>query len=525
MTMALHRAVQLYPDRTATVFGERTRSYRESLDRVARLASALRSLGIQSGDRVALLAFNSDRYHEYLLAVPWTGAVVVPVNIRWSQSEIAYSLRESDARVLLVDDAFAPIAAALKADCTGITSVIFCGDGERPVGLQDYEELIAGADPIPDTRRGGDDLYGVFYTGGTTGLPKGVMLSHANVLASSTGVIVAGDVATRAGRTLHAAPLFHGAGLAMWSIGLLLGSTHAFVPSFTPAGVARAIEQHGITDVLLVPTMIQMLIDSPDTADADLTSLRRLQYGASAISEAVLDRARNALPGVGFVQAYGMTELAPAISLLTPEDHDQPHLRRSAGRAVAHAEVRIVDSAGQEVPRGAVGEVAVRGDSVMIGYWNRPEDTAAAIRDGWMHTGDAAYMDEAGVIYIVDRIKDMIITGGENVFSAEVENALAKHDRVATCAVIGVPDTRWGERVHAVVVLTSGTTITPSELTDFCRQRIANYKVPRSVSFTDSMPLSGAGKILKRELRQQFIASNAEYDDMLIDATSPTTVG
>ncbi|MFD6195248.1 long-chain-fatty-acid--CoA ligase [Mycobacteriaceae bacterium NPDC060252] len=525
MTMALHRAVQLYPDRPATIFGERGCSYRESFDRVARLASALRSLGIGSGDRVALLAFNSDRYHEYLLAVPWSGAVVVPVNIRWSHSEIAYSLRESDARILLVDDAFAPMAATLRAECPGITEVVFCGDAERPAGLRDYEELIDGASPMEDARRSGDDLYGVFYTGGTTGLPKGVMLSHKNVLSSSTGAIVAGDLATRAGRTLHAAPLFHLAGIASWSMGLLLGSTHAFVPGFTPAGVAKAIERHAITDVLLVPTMIQMLIDSPDAAGLDLTSLRRLLYGASVISEAVLDRAAKALPGVGFVQAYGMTELAPAVSLLMPEDHDQRHLRRSAGRAIAHVEVRIVDPVGQQVPRGEVGEITARGDGVMLGYWKRPEDTATAIRDGWMHTGDAGYMDEAGFIYVVDRIKDMIITGGENVFSAEVENALSEHERVATCAVIGVPDTRWGERVHAVVVLKPGIAVAPAELTEFCRGRIANYKVPRSISFTDSMPLSGAGKVLKRELRQQFVETHTEQSGISSGAASPTRIG
>jgi acyl-CoA synthetase (AMP-forming)/AMP-acid ligase II len=502
MTMALHRAAQLYPDRPSTVFADRTRSYGESFSRIARLAGALRALGVSDGDRVGILALNSDRYHECMLAVPWAGATIVPVNTRWSPSEISYSLRDSGTRVLLADDAFASMTTALRAEWDGIATLIFCGDGEQPAGLLDYEELITSAEPVEDARRGGDDLYGVYYTGGTTGVPKGVMLSHTNVLSSTTGVIMTGEFVTRGGRMLHAAPLFHVADLSAWTVGLVFGSTHVFVPSFTPAGVARAIEQHAITDTLLVPTMVQMLIDAPEAATADLTSLRHLHYGASGISDGVLQRARKALPGTGFIQAYGMTELAPVITLLTPKDHDQPTLRRSAGRAAAHVEVRIVGSDGHELPRGTVGEVAARGDSVMLGYWNRPEDTAAAVRDGWMHTGDGAYMDDTGYVYIVDRIKDMIITGGENVYSAEVENALSQHEHVAICAVIGLPDERWGERVHAVVVLKPGTQVAPAELTDFCRRHIANYKVPRSVTFVDSMPMSGAGKVLKRELRR-----------------------
>jgi acyl-CoA synthetase (AMP-forming)/AMP-acid ligase II len=250
--------------------------------------------------------------------------------------------------------------------------------------------------------------------------------------------------------------------------------------------------------------MIQMLVDDPGVADTDMSSLLHLVYGASPISEAVLERARKVFPAAGFTQAYGMTELSPCATLLTPADHDNPALHRSAGRAAPHVEVRIVDPNDMEVPRGEVGEVIVRGDNVMLGYWNRPEDTAAAVRDGWMHTGDGGRMDENGYLFIVDRIKDMIITGGENVYSAEVENALAGHPAVAACAVIGVPDPDWGERVHAVVVLLPGQQATAEDVRAHCKTLIAGYKAPRSVDFVDALPMSGAGKILKRDLRERY---------------------
>ena len=261
---------------------------------------------------------------------------------------------------------------------------------------------------------------------------------------------------TPGGRLLHAAPMFHLADGAAWVARNVVGGTHVIVPMFTPAGVADAMARHEVTDVLLVPTMIQMLVDAPEAAEADLTHLRNLIYGASPISEAVLERAAKRLPAAEFTQAYGMTELSPVATLLSPADHAVDRLRRSAGRAAPHSEVRIVDEEDREVPRGTVGEIVCRGPHVMLGYWNRPEETLTALRGGWMHTGDGGRMDDEGYVYVVDRIKDMIVSGGENVYSVEVENALAKHPDVASCAVIGVPDDEWGERVHAVVVPAAG---------------------------------------------------------------------
>jgi acyl-CoA synthetase (AMP-forming)/AMP-acid ligase II len=334
------------------------------------------------------------------------------------------------------------------------------------------------------------------------------MLSHTNLVMSSLGMMATAQLMTSGGRCLFAAPLFHIAGFAVWVALGLVGGTHVILPGFAAHSVLAAVELHRITDTLLVPTMLQMVVDHPAVGDYDLSSLRTLIYGASPISEALLDRAQALLPGVRFIQGYGMTELASAVTLLLPEDHG-PEGRasgrlRSAGRPAAHAEVRVVDDNDIELPRGAVGEIAVRGRSVMLGSWRRQSETAVALRGGWMHTGDGGYMDHAGYVYIVDRMKDMIVSGGENVYSAEVENALHRHPAVAASAVIGVPDPNWGERVHAVVVLQPGVSASADELRAHCKQFIAGYKAPRSVEFVEALPLSAAGKVLKHELRRPY---------------------
>lgn len=498
LTQALHRAVQQTPGEPATIFNGRTRTWAECAERVARFAAALRALGVGSGDRVGILAHNSDAYHEFLLAVPWADAVAVPINTRWSATEIAFVLRESGTAVLVVDDAFAPMVPELARDAPGFSVVRL---GSLPQEAPELEALIAGHAPIPDARRGGDALAAIYYTGGTTGTPKGVMLSHANLLVSALGSAATETFVVPGGRVLHAAPMFHLADGASWVARNMLGGTHVIVPAFSPAEVARAIEEHQVTDLVLVPTMIQLLVDSPDAARHDLRSLRRLLYAGSPISEAVLARATKRLPATEFTQLYGMTELSPVTSVLTPADHAVPALRRAAGRAAPHAEIRVVDADDREVPVGTVGEVVSRGAHVMLGYWNRPKETEQALRGGWMHTGDGGYLDENGYLFVVDRIKDMIVTGGENVYSAEVENALAQHPAVRACAVIGVPDDKWGERVHAVVVLADGATADLETLREHCARYIARYKTPRSVEFADALPLSGAGKILKQELR------------------------
>jgi len=503
LTQPLHRNLQQDPDGIATVYGDRVRTWAESADRIARLGAGLTELGVGAGDRVAILSLNSDRYHEFLLATWWIGAVVNPINVRWSPAEIAYSLEDSGTRVLLIDDTFLPALPAVRAAAPVVTTVVHCGEADTPEGLTPFESLL-GHGTVGDLRVGGDTLAGIFYTGGTTGFPKGVMLSHTNMVTSSLGSQATGNFLVPGGRLLHAAPMFHLADIAAWLGRNLVGGTHVIVPMFTPDGVADAIQKHQITDSLLVPTMLQLLVDSPALKQADVSSLQKIIYGASPISEGLLDRVARAFPTASLSQAYGMTELAPVATMLSPEAHADPVLRRSAGRAAPHSEVRIVDADGIEVPRGTVGEIAVRGGHVMLGYWNKPEETAAAVRDGWMHTGDGGRMDEAGYVFIVDRIKDMIVSGGENVYSAEVENAVATHPSVAACAVIGVPDPEWGERVHAVVVLQPGTSLDIEGLREHVKDRIAGYKAPRSLELMDALPMTGAGKILKRELRAKY---------------------
>jgi acyl-CoA synthetase (AMP-forming)/AMP-acid ligase II len=505
LTQGLHRSLQTTPDRTATIFGQRVRTFREQADRVARLAGGLRALGVGVGDRVGILALNSDRYAEYLLAVPWAGGVLNPVNIRWSAAEIAYSLNDSATYCLLIDDPFVATAEVLRQSCPDLRWLVYCGEKSTPDGMVNYKELVAAHQPVCDARRCGDDLAGIFYTGGTTGFPKGVMLSHRNMMTSALGSAATGQILPEGSVLLHAAPMFHLADLAMWTVQTIRGGTHVMIPAFKSNAVWAAIRDYKVTDVLLVPSMIQMLIDDPTMSEYDVSSLRRILYGASPISQGLLTRVMQLLPEVQFTQGYGTTEAAPMVSLLSHKDH---HGRRltSAGRAAPHAEIRVIDECGRAATTETVGEICVRGDNIMRGYWNRPDETAAVLVDGWYHTGDAGYLDAEGFLHIVDRIKDMIITGGENVYSAEVENALSTHPSVAASAVIGLPSDQWGETVHAVVVAAPDAHIDTGDLQTHVKARLANYKVPRSLDIVEQLPLSGAGKVLKRQLREDVLS-------------------
>ena len=508
LTQSLKRAMQVNRDGLATICAGRRWNWTEFGARSAKLAGALRGLGIKDGERAAILALNSDRYLEYFYAVPWAGGVFVRINTRLAPPEIAFWLNDSGSEILFVDDAFLAPLEALEGKLETVRTVIYLGDGDTPAGMLNYEEILAAAPAVDDALRGYDDLAGLYYTGGTTGRSKGVMLSHRNLVSNALNVIPAFGF-KHGTNWLHAAPMFHIAdGLAAFGMTMVAGH-HVFIPSFTPEVSLEAIERHRVTNALFVPTMVNMLVNHPDIANYDLSSIKSIVYGASPMPEAVIMRAMEVMPDCEFTHAYGQTECAPLVTMTGPEFHvlEGPNAGKfkAAGQAVLGVEVRIVDDNDTEVPRGTVGEICCRGPNVMLGYWQQPELTAETLRGGWMHSGDGGYMTEDGFVYVVDRIKDMIISGGENVYSAEVENAVYQHPAVAECAVIGIPSERWGEAVHAIVRLKDGAAADAEALIAHCRALIAGFKCPRSVAFRDQpMPLSGAGKILKTELREPY---------------------
>jgi acyl-CoA synthetase (AMP-forming)/AMP-acid ligase II len=505
LTQGLHRALQRHPHKTALQHladgGERHWTFAEYTDQVARLAAALQARGVAGGDRIALLAPNNDRLVIVLMACWWLGAVPCPMNTRWSLPELRFALADCGATLLVADSPFEPQAAELAQ----VTRVALCAE---------IADEAARLDQIDDTRTGGDALAAILYTGGTTGRSKGVMLSHLNFWSASM---------TRGAElnnppdsvSLLVAPLFHVAGLGRLVGQSIVGGTCVTMPQFRADAVLAAIERHRITDTIVVPTMLQALLDAPGFDATKLQSLNRIAFGAAPMPPDLLDRALDAWPEAEFFQAYGLTETAGAVCINLPTNHRrearEQGLLRSVGRAGLGAEIRVVDEQGRDVPRGEVGEIIVRGPMVTRGYWNLPEASAQALQkapnEGWFHTGDGGRMAEDGHLFIADRLKDMVITGGENVYPAEVEAVLRGHPAVSEAAVIGLPDARWGETVHAVVVLKPGVDVDPAAVPEtlqaWCRTQLAGYKCPRSFSVRQDMPLSAAGKVLKTALRTE----------------------
>ena len=505
VTQAVHRGVQMRAGSAAVVGENGERTWRQWRDDIASLAAGLRAQGMRAGDRAAIIAHNSVGYLDAIFAVAWAGGVVVPVNTRLSVAEIAYILGHADSNFVFVDAALkeSSLAAIAEAGITATVVGIHAGEAEL-----DIPTLVSHHEPCEDAARSGDDLSGIFYTGGTTGRSKGVMLSQANHHVHSLAMWAGRSADPADLRYLHAAPMFHIADAEFIYGVTYMGGTHFTIPGFEAGAFLDAVARHKITDVVLVPTMIQMLLDHPALATTDTTSLNRLWYGGSPLAEQTILRLLNALPHVSPIQLYGQTEAGPIITILESADHNPApeHItrRRAAGRPVAGCHVCIVDENGAHLANGEVGEIIARSGSVMTGYWQDKAQTAAALQDGWLHTGDAGYMDEDGYVYVTDRFKDMIITGGENVFSIEVEQFIYAFPGVAQCAVIGVSDVQWGERIHAVIVPQPGKSIDTEALTDALRKDLAGFKIPRSYDIRSApLPVSGAGKILKRELRRE----------------------
>lgn len=503
LTQGLHRSLQRHPDKPALRHvddqgGLREHAFADLLRDTARHAAALQARGVQAGDRVALLAPNHDLLVRALFACWWMGAVACPLNVRWSAPELAYALSDSGASLLVVDEALAGLVQG------------------QPVNVVDFGQLAQEAAPLPalpDVRAGGDALAAILYTGGTTGRSKGVMLSHANFWTAS---MTRGAELNNApdSVSLLVAPLFHVAGLGRLVGQTLVGGTCVTMAHFKPPAVLAAIERHGISDIIVVPTMLQALLDDPGFAPERVRGLDRIAFGAAPMPPDLLERALRAWPDAEFFQAYGLTETAGAICINLPDNHRKPAALaqgrlNSVGRAGLGAEIQIVDETGRVLPPGQAGQIIVRGPMVTRGYWRQPEASAEALREGWLHTGDAGRMDEQGYLFIVDRLKDMIISGGENIYCAEVEGVLRAHPLVSQAAVIGRPDPHWGEVVHAVLVLVDGATaeqLPLPALRDWCHERLAGYKCPRGLSHVPALPLSAAGKVLKTVLRQQLAA-------------------
>jgi long-chain acyl-CoA synthetase len=491
MIWPLRRAVRVAGDRPAVRFGSVELTYAETWERCARLAGGLRGLGLERGDRVALVAQNSHRYLELYQAVPAAGLVLVPLNPRHTDAELRYALEDSGARVLFASRPVAGLPASVE-------HVVEGADG--------HEALLAGAEPagFPDDV-GEDDLAGLFYTGGTTGRSKGVMLRHRSLVANAMHFQAALPFGADT-CFLVVAPMFHLAGTIAVLATVWHGGRQVVMEAFDPGAMLDLIESERATVTQVVPTMLAAMCDEQLERPRDVSSLRVLTFGGAPSATETLRRARRAFPDAELMTMYGATETAPLVTIL-PGLHrliDAPQAR-SCGRPAVGVEVRIVDADGAEAPPGEVGEVTVRGPNVMAGYWDKPEQTAAVLRDGWYSTGDMGRLDEEGYVYLVDRAKDMIVTGGENVYSTEVEDVLYRHPAVREAAVFGVPDERWGEAVHAVVVAREGARPSPEELVAHCREAIAGYKVPKRIELRDEpLPKSGTGKVLKRELRAPF---------------------
>lgn len=513
LTQGLHRALQRHPDGTSLshVDGDAVRrcSWAERVDGVARRAAVLAARGVQPGDRVALLGINSTDLVLALEACWWRGAVACPLNVRWSAPEIDAALADAGASLLVHDAALQPLRA---------------GHEGAAMDFDAFEIAARAAVPLADARVGGDALAALLYTGGTTGRSKGVMLTHANFWSAAM---------TRGAElnnpphsvSLLVAPLFHVAGLGRLIGQTLVGGACVTMPQFRVDAVLAAVERHGVTDTIVVPSMLQALLDHPGFDTAQVQGLQRIAFGAAPMPPDLLERALAAWPQAEFFQAYGLTETAGAVCINLPATHRGPERLtprlRAVGRAGLGAEIQIHDEDGRELPRGTVGEIVVRGPMVTAGYWpgpqalgQQPQATAAAFRDGWFRTGDAGRMDGEGWLWVVDRLKDMIISGGENVYSAEVEAALRAPPAVLDAAVVGRPDARWGEAVHAVVVPRGAPPADAAalqaelqadlqaDLQAWCRARLAGYKCPRSMAFVDALPMSAAGKVLKNRLRE-----------------------
>jgi long-chain acyl-CoA synthetase len=484
---SLGRASRYYPERTALALSGTRLTFRELHDRVANIAGALSGLSFEAGDRLALLLPNGPQYIELVYACSWLGVIAVPLNTRLSATEIDRVLADANPRGLVRHSSLPVPTARLL--------------WQR---VLDEEPWEARNDPHPKVHYDPEAILALIYTSGTTGRPKGVMLTHANVFANVHNFNYWMRY-REGGVYLHAAPIFHIADFPAMFAAPAFGACQVTVPKFSPQTFCETVARERVSHTVLVPTMINLLTQFPEVKKYDLGSLEVLAYGGSPMAPELIHRTRELLSNLKLIQVYGLSETG-FLTGLQDQEHTEDKLL-SCGRPCPGIDVQVVDESGEPVEAGHHGELVARGANVMRGYWNNPEETARAFRDGLFRTGDVGYQDAAGYFYILDRLKDMIVTGGENVYSGEVEAVIYEHPAVREAAVFGIPDPQWGELVMACVVLKPGKNLTLDDLTAHCRRTLANYKIPRRVEFSETeLPKSGSGKVLKRILRERFWA-------------------
>lgn len=497
----LRHSVNLQQEKIAIQTETQALSYQAFGDYCHRMGCAMHSLGLERGDRIAFLDLNSLELAAAHFALPACGMVVLPLNHRLSKQELIGILEDAEPSALVYGPCFGELVDEVRPDIPFVKRTVCTASRE---GELDLPTVIQSATTIPLDEQHADDLATLLYTSGTTGRPKGVKLSHGNTASTlATLLIELGLTSDDIG--LMVAPLFHVAGCHTYMALIARGCTVHLLPGFEPQKTLDAIAESRATVTLLVPAMIGAMLQIENREGIDTSALRRVIYAGAPMPEELL-RASIARFGNVFFQIYGLTETS-VLTCLRVEDHARPSLLSSAGREMYGCHLRLVDDAGQDVPIGEIGRIIAKGDNVTSGYWNAPEETAASLEDGWFDTGDVAVRNEENFIYLKDRKKDMIVTGGENVYPVEIENVLHEHPGIMEAAVIGVPDNRWGERVIAMIHLRKGGAVSESEIIAFCRDRLAGYKCPKQVVFTGPLPRTPSGKVKKNVLREPYWAS------------------
>ena len=518
----LRYAREQFPDKVGVVCGEQRFTYAQFSERAARLAGALIAAGAKPGDRVAFLSTNCHRLLEAYFGVLEAGCVLVPLNIRLGAQELAFVLNDAGARFLFIQPAFVPLVESFRTSVPSIEcSVLLDGQPQASwLAPKIYDDVLSASPPFECdfTQIDEDSVAELFYTSGSSDRPKGVMLTHRNVYLHALSVIAAGQTSTSTlaemsckSVLLHTIPLFHANGWGIAHIITVVGGTHVMIHHFNPVEVFHLIERERVSSCAMVPTMATALVNSPARTKYDLSSLQIVNIGGAASSPTLVKEVEEKL-GCTCLSGYGLTETCPTLAKSPmksdlPFNGEQRYTRQAMpGFAIPGVELRVVGPNGQDVPHdgSSMGEIVVRGDVVMEGYWGQPEATATAMADGWFHTGDVAVVDRYNYLQIVDRKKEIIVSGGENISSLEVERALLAHPDVYEAVVIPVPDEKWGEIPKALVTLKPGSQTTEHDLLEFCRSRLSHYKCPRSVEFLESLPKSCSGKVLKRELRQKY---------------------